>query len=54
MCRLLGYCTRDDASLAELMGEPGLREFTQLSEFHGDGWGFAWYGPPQPGDVRVV
>ena len=36
------------------MGEPGLREFTRLSEFHGDGWGFAWYGPPQPGEVRVV
>ncbi len=43
MCRLLGYCTRTPASLAEIMGEPGLHEFTRLSAFHGDGWGMAWY-----------
>jgi predicted glutamine amidotransferase len=43
MCRVLGYCTQDNASLAEIMGEPGLREFTRLSEFHSDGWGMAWY-----------
>jgi predicted glutamine amidotransferase len=53
MCRLLGYCTRDEASLAELMGEPGLREFTRLSEFHGDGWGVAWYDRQSPGEVQV-
>ena len=43
MCRLLGYCARDNASLAEIMGEPGLQAFTALSSFHGDGWGMAWY-----------
>jgi predicted glutamine amidotransferase len=53
MCRLLGYCTRADASLAELMGEQSLREFTQMSEFHGDGWGVAWYGRQQPGQVHL-
>jgi predicted glutamine amidotransferase len=53
MCRLLGYCTRTDASLAELMGEQGLNEFTKMSEFHGDGWGVAWYDRQQPDDVHV-
>ena len=48
MCRLLGYCTRTGASLAEIMGEPGLHEFTQLSTFHGDGWGMAWYDAREP------
>jgi predicted glutamine amidotransferase len=48
MCRLLGYCTRTAASLAEIMGEPGLREFTHLSTFHGDGWGMAWYDGSEP------
>ena len=43
MCRLLGYCATDSASLAAIMGEPGLRDFTGLSSFHGDGWGMAWY-----------
>jgi len=43
MCRLLGYCARDSASLAEIMGERGLGDFTGLSAFHGDGWGMAWY-----------
>jgi predicted glutamine amidotransferase len=43
MCRLLGYCTRDAAPLSGIMGERGLREFTELSVFHGDGWGMAWY-----------
>jgi predicted glutamine amidotransferase len=43
MCRLLGYCTREAAPLAGIMGERGLSEFTELSRFHGDGWGTAWY-----------
>ena len=47
MCRLLGYCARDGASLAEIMGERGLRAFTGLSAFHGDGWGMAWYDERQ-------
>jgi predicted glutamine amidotransferase len=43
MCRLLGYCTSGPTSLAGMLGEHGLREFTALSQFHGDGWGMAWY-----------
>lgn len=42
MCRLLGYCARRPASLAGLIGDQGLREFTALSCFHSDGWGMAW------------
>ena len=53
MCRLLGYCARADASLAELMGEQSLHEFTQMSEFHGDGWGVAWYDRQQPSQVHI-
>jgi predicted glutamine amidotransferase len=41
MCRVLGYGSRSHASVAELIGEPGLREFTALSAAHGDGWGMA-------------
>ncbi|HEX4656623.1 MAG TPA: class II glutamine amidotransferase [Streptosporangiaceae bacterium] len=40
---MLGYCARDRASLAEVTGERGLRDFTRLSQFHGDGWGMAAY-----------
>jgi predicted glutamine amidotransferase len=47
MCRMLGYCARDRASLAEVIGERGLGEFTQLSAFHGDGWGVAAYDGQQ-------
>ena len=53
MCRLLGYCTRADVALAEVMGEQGLREFTLMSEFHGDGWGVAWYDRHRPSGVHV-
>jgi predicted glutamine amidotransferase len=42
MCRLLGYVTRTPAALAELLGEAGLFDFTELSCKHGDGWGAAW------------
>ena len=42
MCRLLSYCARHPASLAGIIGEAGLRDFTALSAFHGDGWGMAW------------
>lgn len=44
MCRLLGYCARRPTSLAGLIGEHALREFTALSSFHSDGWGMAWAG----------
>ena len=44
---MLGFCARDRASLVEVMGERALRDFTQLSAFHGDGWGMAWYDGQQ-------
>jgi predicted glutamine amidotransferase len=48
MCRLLGYCSRDAASVAELLGEESFRAFTSLSDLHGDGWGMAWYAGSRP------
>jgi predicted glutamine amidotransferase len=50
MCRLLGYCARNPASVAGIVGEKGLRDFTALSAFHGDGWGMAWV---DGGRIRV-
>jgi predicted glutamine amidotransferase len=41
MCRVLGYCSREQISVSELLGEPGLAEFTALSCAHSDGWGMA-------------
>jgi predicted glutamine amidotransferase len=48
MCRLLGYCSRDAVSVAELLGTEGFRDFTSLSDLHGDGWGMAWYAGSKP------
>lgn len=48
MCRLLGYCSRAEASLADLIGADGLREFAGLCALHGDGWGMAWYEGAEP------
>jgi len=42
VCRLLGYCARNPTALAGIIGEAGLRDFTALSAWHGDGWGMAW------------
>ena len=42
MCRLLGYATLHPTTLAELIGDDELEEFTELSQLHGDGWGFGW------------
>jgi predicted glutamine amidotransferase len=42
MCRLLGHVTRTPTTLAGLLGEADLFEFTELSCKHGDGWGAAW------------
>jgi predicted glutamine amidotransferase len=47
MCRLLGYCARGNVSLAQVMGERGLRDFTGLSAFHRHGWGMAAYDGAQ-------
>ncbi len=41
MCRLLGYATSAPTTLATLLGEADLAEFTELSVKHGDGWGTA-------------
>jgi predicted glutamine amidotransferase len=48
MCRLLGYCSRDSASVAGLLTQEGLGAFTALSHFHCDGWGMAWYDADAP------
>jgi predicted glutamine amidotransferase len=42
MCRLLGFVTRTPTTLADLLGESELQEFTELSRKHADGWGIAW------------
>ncbi|MDT4972480.1 MAG: hypothetical protein QOG22_2623 [Pseudonocardiales bacterium] len=41
MCRLLGHVTHTPTTLAGLLGEANLHQFTELSCKHGDGWGFA-------------
>jgi predicted glutamine amidotransferase len=51
MCRVLGYCARGHASVAELIGEPALRGYTALSQWHADGWGMA---ARNGGDLRVA
>jgi predicted glutamine amidotransferase len=48
VCRLLGYCARDAASLADLIGDEGLARLIALSELHCDGWGMAWYAGFEP------
>jgi predicted glutamine amidotransferase len=48
MCRLLGYCAGAEASLADLIGADGFRDFTGLCALHGDGWGMAWYEGDEP------
>ena len=46
MCRLLGWAARTPRTLADLLGEEDLEEFTALSRKHGDGWGVAWHAGP--------
>ena len=41
MCRLLGWASRMPTTLADLLGEDDLGEFTGLSARHADGWGIA-------------
>lgn len=45
MCRLLGYVAAGPTSIAQVLGEEGLRSFTALTAVHGDGWGAAWRDP---------
>jgi predicted glutamine amidotransferase len=54
MCRLLGYCARDEAALADLIGEDSLGQFIALSALHGDGWGMAWYEGSDPASAEPV
>ncbi len=54
MCRLLGYCAREGAALADLIGDNGLGQFVALSELHGDGWGMAWYEGTDRDDTGPV
>lgn len=42
MCRLFGYITESERSVADLLGEDGLEAFTALTAVHDDGWGAAW------------
>ncbi len=48
MCRLLGYCARDETALADLIGDNALGQLIALSELHRDGWGMAWYEGSEP------
>lgn len=41
MCRLLAYAATEPRTLVSMLGEDGLREFTELSCVHADGWGAA-------------
>ena len=41
MCRLLGWASRVPTTLADLLGDDELGEFTGLSAMHADGWGVA-------------
>lgn len=54
MCRLLGYCARDQAAVADLVGEDGLGALIALSELHADGWGMAWYEGGADHGVPVI
>jgi predicted glutamine amidotransferase len=52
MCRLLGYCARKEAAIADVIGEDGLSALITLSELHADGWGMAWYDGAAAGHRR--
>lgn len=43
MCRLFGYVTNAERSVADLLGDEGLHAFTSLTAVHSDGWGMAWH-----------
>jgi len=45
MCRLLCWATTSPKTLGEVLGEPGLTKFTDLSKLHNDGWGMAGVEP---------
>jgi predicted glutamine amidotransferase len=45
MCRLLCWATTSPKTLGDVLGEPGLTKFTELSKLHNDGWGIAGVEP---------
>ena len=55
MCRLLGYCSRDSASVAGLLTEEGLGAFTETISPPAGGQGFGFlsgFSPPTQHDPR--
>jgi predicted glutamine amidotransferase len=47
---LLGYVADRPTSVAEILGEEALADFTALTALHADGWGMAWH---EPGDHQT-
>lgn len=43
MCRLVGWVGTSPRTVADVLGEDGLRELIALSHQHADGWGIAWW-----------
>ena len=41
MCRLLGWVSRADRTLRDVLGEESFLTFAELSRIHADGWGLA-------------
>ena len=41
MCRLLGWVSRTELTLREVLGEESFVAFAQLSRIHADGWGLS-------------
>lgn len=41
MCRLLGWVSRDELTLRDVLGEDSFTTFAELSRIHADGWGLA-------------
>jgi predicted glutamine amidotransferase len=41
MCRLLGWVSRPELTLREVLGEESFVAFAQLSRIHADGWGLS-------------
>lgn len=54
MCRLLGWASRTPRTLADLLGEEDLADFTSLSRQHGDGWGVAWSAGRDAGERELA
>jgi len=44
MCRLIGYASPTEVTLAELVGSLQCSTFQHMSRLHADGWGTMWLG----------